>query len=219
MRINRYVSLATGLARRKVDLLISSQKVKVNDQFAQLGQNIEDLDIVKLDDQILKLPITKLLIAINKPPGYVVSRTGQGSQTIYDLLPKKYYQLKPIGRLDKDSRGLLLLTNDGDYAFQLTHPSFKKPKIYQVVLDRNLDLSSNIKIKNGVKLKDGLSKMNIRKLADKTYELELSEGRNRQIRRTFKALGYNVLDLDRLSFGKYKKGSLELGEYRIIDTI
>ncbi len=219
MRINRYVSLATGLARRKVDLLISSQRIKVNDQFAQLGQNIEDIDTVKLDDQILKLPTSKLLIAINKPPGYVVSRTGQGSKTIYDLIPKDYHQLKPIGRLDKDSRGLLLLTNDGDYAFKLTHPSFKKPKIYQVVLDRNLDPLSTIRIKDGVKLKDGFSKMNIRKLTDKAYELELSEGRNRQIRRTFKALGYNVLDLDRQSFDKYQKGSLRLGEYRIIDTI
>lgn len=219
MRINRYVSLATGLARRKVDLLISSQRIKVNNQFAQLGQNIEDIDIVKLDNQILKLPVTKLLIAINKPPGYIVSRSGQGSKTIYDLIPKEYHQLKPIGRLDKDSRGILLLTNDGDYAFRVTHPSFKKPKIYQVVLDRVLDPSSTIKIENGVKLKDGLSKMNIKKLADKTYEIELSEGRNRQIRRSFKALGYNVLDLDRLSFDKYQKGSLRLGEYRIIDTI
>ena len=219
MRINRYIALATGLGRRKVDVLINTKQVMVNSKNAIIGQNINAKDNVYLNGDLLNLPNRKILLALNKPPGFVVSRLGQNNKTIYDLLPKVYHILKPIGRLDKDSSGLLLLTNDGDLAFRLTHPNFEKDKVYIVHLDKILTHQDLLKVQNGILLSDGISKLKITVLGINKYKITLSEGRNRQIRRTFEKLGYKVEDLDRTTFDKYKKDNIKLGEYKIIDTI
>src|SRR5690606_28032606 len=131
-------------------------------------------------------------IMLNKPVGYVVSRAGQGSRTIYDLLPPEYHHLKPIGRLDKDSSGLLLLTNDGQLAQDLTHPQYQKIKIYEVELNipplqPHRETSSN----HGVELDHGNSRLILDPLEDdggRSWRFTMHEGRNRQIRRTFAAL-------------------------------
>src|SRR5690606_37238412 len=101
-------------------------RVTVNEHRAYIGQTVQLNDVVTLDGQVLNLPESHTTIMLNKPPGYVCSREGQGSKTIYKLLPEKYHSLKPVGRLDKNSSGLLLLTDDGELANRLTHPSFKK---------------------------------------------------------------------------------------------
>ena len=144
---------------------------------------------------------------MNKPRGYVCSRKKQGeNETIYAILPKKYHSLKPVGRLDKDSSGLLLLTNDGDFAFRMTHPKFRKIKEYLVELDAPLaPLHQQMIADFGINLPDGKSQLGLERLDDerKKWKVSMSEGRNRQIRRTFAAVGYEVCKLHRMVFGAY----------------
>lgn len=229
MRINKFVAAASGLSRRAADIAIHVGRVKVNGQIAETGQDTAPDDIVTLDNDILHLPERNITIMLNKPAGYVCSRNGQGSPTIYDLLPEQYKELKPVGRLDKDSSGLLLLTNDGELAHQLTHPSFQKLKIYEVELDQSVASADLEHLKRGVWLDDGLSRLSIQKLVtskqqragqeilvpDSSLLVAMTEGRNRQIRRTFEALGYTVVELKRMQFGDYALGTISEGEFRV----
>jgi len=238
MRINKYVAQATGLSRRKADELIARGDVTVNGQQPSAGQDVTAVDEIKLGSTSLKLS-EKVTIMLNKPVGYVVSRDGQGSRTIYDLLPAEYQQLKPVGRLDKNSSGLLLLSNDGDLAQTLTHPSHQKTKVYEVTLYKPLTSEDKAKIERGVQLEDGLSKLTVipsvaeesrdkstRGLStpphgsgrdDISWTVTMHEGRNRQIRRTFAALGYRVTHLHRTHFGEYALNGLSPG--KITETL
>ncbi len=218
MRINVYIAQVTGLSRRGADKVIREGRVSINGRTASIGETVQNNDTLELDGKRLQMPQASTLIALNKPRGYVVSRKGQGAKTIYDLLPKKYYRLKPVGRLDKDSSGLLLLTDDGKLAQALAHPRSQKNKIYIVNLNLPLgDIDKNF-LSNGVELEDGLSKLGISGLsADrKTMTITISEGRNRQIRRTFAALNYNVNSLHRIQFGEYDLNGLQSGEFTTI---
>ena len=184
------------------------------------GALVHPDDAVTLDGKALSLPEETMTIMLNKPAGYVVSRDGQGSKTIYDLLPPELHNLKPIGRLDKDSSGLLLLTNDGNLAHQLTHPSFQKVKIYEVELDKPLEpLHRQMISDHGIALEDGVSKLQLERLEegqDKKWRVTMHEGRNRQIRRTFAALGYTVTKLHRTHFGTYSLNHLSPGTYKAL---
>src|SRR3989344_6109042 len=171
MRINKYVALANGMSRREADTAIEQGRVSINGQPPTPGQQIREEDTVTLDSLPITTAVKTQTIILNKPVGYVVSRDGQGSKTIYDLLPKEFHNLKPVGRLDKDSSGLLLLTNDGKLAHELTHPSFQKEKVYEVVLDKLLADTDRHRIESGVTLEDGLSKLKLeRKGMDSAYE-------------------------------------------------
>jgi 23S rRNA pseudouridine2605 synthase len=154
---------------------------------------------------------------LNKPVGYVCSRDGQGSQTVYDLLPSGLHSLKSVGRLDKDSSGLLLLTNDGNLAHQLTHPSFQKTKVYQVSLDKPLQpLHRQLISDHGIQLDDGVSQLELERLTDgddTQWRVRMHEGRNRQIRRTFESLGYDVRRLHRTGFGEFALSGLAMGHF------
>jgi 23S rRNA pseudouridine2605 synthase len=221
MRINKYIAQATGLSRRTADAAIAAGRVKINGQSALTGVDVGSNDQVSLDDRPLSTSAPLVTIIVNKPTGYVVSRDGQGSRTIYDLLPPQLHHLKPVGRLDKDSSGLLLLTNDGQLANELTHPRYAKQKVYQVTLDKPLQpLHQQMISDHGVQLADGASKFLIisqPKADPNSYELHLGEGRNRQIRRTFAALGYTVTTLHRTSFGPYSLlPGLKAGQYDYI---
>lgn len=219
MRINRFIATATGVSRRKIDTAISQGQVSVNGKPASLGQIISDEDLVVYNGRELRLAQETHLqtIILNKPVGYVCSRNGQGNHTIYDLLPKGLHSLKPVGRLDKDSSGLLLLTNDGELAHQLTHPSFQKTKRYEITLDKPLDTVHQHMISDvGIQLNDGLSQLVLTQLSVQnktTWKVSMHEGRNRQIRRTFAALGYSVIQLHRTNFGPYSLNTLPLGAY------
>jgi 23S rRNA pseudouridine2605 synthase len=175
---------------------------------------VEDTDKVTLNGELLNLPVGKTTLILNKPIGYVVSRRGQGSETIYTLLPKKYTNLNPVGRLDKDSSGLLILSDDGQLVFELSHPSFNKKKIYEVILDKPLKESDIQKLAIGVKVEDYISKLSVQKLSGNKIIVSMSEGRNRQIRRTLLALGYVVTGLNRTNFGEFSLGNLQPGEYQ-----
>lgn len=216
MRINRFVAGATDLSRRSADAAIAEGRVTVNGKPAEAGYEVGASDTVQLDGKALSLPRTAATIMLNKPAGYVCSRTGQGSRTVYELLPADLHRLNPVGRLDKDSSGLLLLTADGDLANRLTHPRYQKEKIYEVRLDRALSDEDAARIREGVVLEDGPSKLGVSSTG-KDITVTMSEGRNRQIRRTFAALGYEVTRLRRVSFGGYKLGSLQEGRYNRVD--
>ncbi len=219
MRLNRYIAQSTGLSRRKADELLSQNRIKINNIVATIGDIANENDIITLDDKILSLPKKQTVLMLNKPIGYTVSRNGQGSKTIYNLLPKKYHDLKPIGRLDKNSSGLLLLTNNGNLAFELTHPKYQKIKTYQILLNKNLTPLHHQIINNyGVNLEDGLSKLTLIKTKDnnKEWTVKMSEGRNKQIRRTFSSLGYKIITLHRTTFGQYNLNNLPIGQFEII---
>lgn len=217
MRINKFVAASTGLSRRRADQLIANKDITINNEPVEAGYNVRPGDTVRLDSKVLIPRKEKVTILLHKPVGYVCSRKGQGSKTIYDLLPKELHHLKPVGRLDKDSSGLLLLTSDGELAHQLTHPSFKKEKIYEIELDKELTPANFEKItKQGVELEDGQSTFALDYINNQNFawKVTMSEGRNRQIRRTFAALGYTVAKLHRTQFGSYTLDSVQPGQYQ-----
>lgn len=219
-RLNKYIALHLGLSRREGDIYIEKKRVTINDVTATLGARVLPGDIVKVDGKRIG-EVSFEYLAFHKPVGYVSSRRAQGdAPTLYSLLPEKYHALKPVGRLDKDSSGLLLLTNDGDFAYKMTHPRFYKVKIYEVQLDHPLEpLHQQMISDYGVSLEDGVSKFMIEKIRDEagkmTYKITMSEGRNRQIRRTFATLGYTVTKLHRTHFGDYSLGDMPSGRYEL----
>lgn len=214
MRINKFLAQATGLSRRAADAAIEAGEVHVNGVLPQVGHHISPTDTVTWKGRAVQTQ-AYVTIMFNKPAGLVCSRNGQGSDTIYDLLPPIYHALKPVGRLDKYSSGLLLLTNNGNLADQLTHPRYAKTKVYQIRLNRPLEPLHQQMISDiGIQLQDGPSKLQLEKLSDDriNWTVRMQEGRNRQIRRTFEALGYTVKTLHRTHFGTYELGNLESGK-------
>lgn len=180
-------------------------------------KTLDKNDKVCYNGSIISPSVSYVYLGLHKPTGYVCSRKRQGEfPTVFELLPPQYQSLKTVGRLDKDSSGLILLTNDGDFAFQMTHPKFQKTKLYEVQLDQPLAPLHQQEIADfGIKISDGVSKMGLEKLSDdrKTWRVTLQEGRNRQIRRTFGALGYSVVRLHRTQFGPYQLNDLPEGEF------
>lgn len=200
------------MSRRAADKAIVNGRVSVNEELAHVGAQIQPEDIISLDGKTISPSVELKTVVLHKPTGYICSRDGQGSKTIYDLLPKALHHLKPVGRLDKNSSGLLLLTNDGQLAQQLTHPSFSKNKIYKVTLRKDLDKKDQDQIEKGVNLEDGISKLQLNGKHTQ-WTVTMQEGRNRQIRRTFEKLGYDVIKLHRVQFGTYKLELLPEGEH------
>lgn len=218
MRLNKYIALATGISRREADDLIASGVVAVNGEQAKLGEPVDGNAKVAVRGQSVQLPESRTVIVLNKPVGYVCSRNAQakGVQTVYTLLPDKYKKLKTIGRLDKDSSGLIMLTDDGDLAFRLTHPKFAKTKQYLVTIDKALEPLHQQMINDfGVNLPDGRSQLGLEKLNDnrREWRVVMHEGRNRQIRRTFAALGYAVIKLHRTNFDNISLSGLKPGKF------
>lgn len=217
VRLNKFLAERLGLSRRQADDAIQAGKALVNDAPAVLGVRIDKNDKVCYNGVIIPFDVGYLYVGLNKPVGYVCSRRAQGEfPTIYELLPEKYRDLKTVGRLDKDSSGLILLTNDGDFAFKMTHPSFAKTKIYEVELDRALEPLHQQEISDfGIEIGDGVSRLGLTRLDDsrRRWRVEMREGRNRQIRRTFGALGYMVAKLHRTAFGPYLLEGLGEGEF------
>lgn len=222
-RLNKYLALVLGISRREADELIAQGKVSIAGKTASLGAQFLGGSEIKVSGRVVsETPVIKRLIMLHKPVGYVSSRRSQGSsQTIYDLLPDDFRVLKPVGRLDRDSSGLLLLTNDGDFAHRMTHPSFRKTKVYRIKLDRDLEHLHQQMISDfGINLEDGHSQLSLMIASDKTRKewwVTMHEGRNRQIRRTFAALGYTVTRLHRTEFGNYSLGDLKRGAYRELE--
>ena len=222
-RLNKFLALQLGISRRQADELIEKGRISINGKTAQLGERFKAGDEIKLGEKIIsKTREEKKYVIFNKPRGYVCSRKKQcENETIYAILPKEFSVLKPVGRLDKDSSGILLLTNDGDFAFQMTHPKFRKVEEYLISLDTPLQPIHQQMIADfGINLPDGKSQLGLERLDDsrKNWKVIMSEGRNRQIRRTFSAIGYKVEELHRTVFGSYiLPKDLNFGDFRKIE--
>ncbi len=223
VRLNKYLALHAGVSRREADEFVLRGRVTVNGKTAVNGMQISPTDSVELDEKPLNKTTELIYLKLHKPVGFVCSRKAQGdNQTIYDLLPSEYHSLKSVGRLDRDSSGIILLTNDGDFAHNMTHPSFHKVKQYDVVLDRPLEpLHQQMVGDIGIDLDDGKSQLTLERQSDDrtAWKVTMSEGRNRQIRRTFAALGYTVTKLHRTDFGPYNLGHTAPGTFEITSKL
>jgi len=233
MRLNKYLSEHTLLSRRKADIAIAEGRVAVNGNMPQVGQQVTNEDSVELDGRNVnssKATEKIIIILLNKPIGYVCSKNGQGSRTVYSLLPKEYQRLNIAGRLDKDSSGLVVLTNDGELLNELTHPSNNKKKIYEVIVDKELSEQDIELLKTGVEIGEKIpskfvsiarSKLEVTHPSSLipetyTYEVVLQEGRNRQIRKMLNKLHVSVESLHRKSMGQFSSDGLNKSKYKII---
>ncbi|MEI7689929.1 MAG: pseudouridine synthase [Candidatus Saccharibacteria bacterium] len=220
LRLNKHLALSMGISRREADNLIDKGSVRINDQAATLGARFSDGDIITVNGHKIAAKTEYQYLVMNKPVGYVCSRRQQGEHpTIYELLPPEFYNLKTVGRLDRDSSGIIILSNDGDFTYQMTHPSFNKTKVYNVRLENDLaPLHQQMISDHGITLEDGVSKLQLERMNDtdrKSWVVTMHEGRNRQIRRTFGSLGYTVDKLHRTNFGNYTLGDLKPGKFQV----
>lgn len=219
MRLNKFIAQSGVCSRRKADELILAGKVKVNDKIIkELGLIInEKIDLVKVNEERIKPETEKIYLAVNKPVGYLSSaKTWQG-ESILNLIEVDQ-RVYPVGRLDKDSSGLLILTNDGDFAYQLTQTKFGHEKEYEVVFDRNLR-PEDIKIFQSGMIIDGqkIQPIKVMKVKGNQANLILKEGINRQIRRMAESRRYQVLSLKRIRIGRFLLGDLKEGESKKIN--
>lgn len=220
MRLNKFVAHAGICARRQAAELVKQGHVKVNGKVElSPAYLVQPADKVTFKGKPLKLEEKKVYILMNKPKDVITTASDEkGRKTVLDLLKNKVKErVFPVGRLDRMTTGLLLLTNDGDLAQHLAHPSFKVKKIYYVVLDKILPEPDLERIRKGVELEDGLATVDgIDYVGEKKNEIgiELHIGRNRIIRRIFEHLGYKVLKLDRTYYAGLTKKDLPRGHFR-----
>lgn len=226
MRINKYLAEKGIASRRHADEIISAGRVTVNGVIATLGVNVEEGDEVCLDGQILSTSEKKEEYYImNKPKGVVCTVSDdRGRKTVMDLLPEGVGRVFPVGRLDYATEGLLILTNDGDLAFRLTHPATEIPKTYMAKIEGTITEKDLNPIRSGVELDGVLTKKCKAHIVEtnKAYtkvHVTITEGRNRQVRRMFEAIGKNVEFLKRVSIGQLKLKGLDRGEIRPLTEI
>ncbi len=220
VRLNKYLSNAGICSRREADVFIQTGVVTVNGNvITEMGYKVKPGDVVRYDGQTINAE-TKRYVLLNKPKGFITTMDDpQGRKTVMTIVKKACKErIYPVGRLDKETTGLLLFTNDGDLAKKLTHPRHKASKIYHVELDKRVDPLDLEKMKAGILLEDGTTvydKAEFVKGSD-GFEVgvELHSGKNRIVRRTFESLGYKVLKLDRVMFGGLTKKDLPRGMYR-----
>ncbi len=219
VRLNKLIANSGVCSRREADKLIAKGKITVNGKVvSKLGFKVLPTDDVKFGNQHLK-PQKSVYVLLNKPKGFITtSRDPQNRKTVMDLISKATSErLFSVGRLDRNTMGLLLFTNDGDLAKKLSHPSHKIKKIYQVDLDRALTKPDLEKIITGFELEDGIFNIdNISIISDdkKTIGIELHIGKNRIVRRIFEHLGYTVKKLDRSVYAGLTKKDLPRGKWR-----
>lgn len=222
-RLNKYLSQSGLGSRRSVEALISSGRVSINGKkVTALGTLVEPGDRVALDGSPVKHREDHHYIILHKPRGYVTTlHDDRGRLTVMDLIPEKYRRagVFPVGRLDRDTSGLLLFTNDGDLAFRLTKPRFHVAKEYEVVLDRPLEDADRTSIARGVyihqlELKTGPAQVECMDETRLRVRVTLTEGKNRQIRYTFLNLGYKVKSLERTAYGILSLRRLKKGAHR-----
>ncbi len=222
LRLNKFLANAGICSRREADEFIQAGVVTVNGQVVtELGTKILRTDEVKFHDQPVKIE-KKVYVLLNKPKDYVTtSDDPQQRKTVMDLVKNACLErIYPVGRLDRNTTGVLLLTNDGDLASKLTHPKYLKKKIYHVFLDKNVTAHDLQQIADGIQLEDGEIKADDVQYASPTDKkqvgIEIHSGKNRIVRRIFEALGYRVQKLDRVQFAGLTKKNLKRGDWRYL---
>lgn len=222
VRLNRYIANAGICSRRQADLYILAGLVSVNGKVIdKLGTKVNPGDKVSFNRKVIK-DEKKVYILMNKPKDCVTTVDDPGAKfTVMDILGKKFAErVYPVGRLDRDTTGILLLTNDGNLTQRLTHPSYNKKKIYHVFLDKNLTHADLVKISKGLVLEDGTIQPDAVHYADRIDKsqvgIELHSGKNRIVKRIFEAVGYKILKLDRVYFAGLTKKGLNRGQWRFM---
>jgi len=222
-RLNQYIAKSGVCSRRKADLLIQFKRIKVNGSLiTKLGHKVSENDVVELDGKKLIIQSYQYVV-LNKPKGYITTvKDEKGRKTVMDLISCNFNErMFPVGRLDKNTTGVLLLTNDGDLSQKLIHPKNKVEKMYHVFLNKKIKEDDYLKIKKGVILDDGfiqVDKINVVNNSDqKELVLSLHSGRNRIVRRIFEFLTYKVTKLDRISFAGISKKKIQRGKYRFLN--
>lgn len=219
LRLNKYIANSGVCSRREADQLIADGKIKVNGSvISEMGYKVKRVDKVEYQGKVL-VPETFQYVLLNKPTDFITTMSDpQGRNTVMNLIKTACEErIYPVGRLDRNTTGLLLFTNDGDLAKKLTHPSHEIKKIYQVTIDKaitNVDFDAILK---GVPLEDGIA--NVTEIAvispdKKTLGLEIHIGKNRVVRRIFEHFGYSVVKLDRVMFGPLTKKNISRGKWR-----
>ncbi|MCX8478168.1 MAG: hypothetical protein RL138_813 [Bacteroidota bacterium] len=224
VRLNKFLAHAGIAARRKADMMIEQGLVSVNGLVVrEMGYRVKPDDIIRYKDKVIKQKTNFVYILLNKPSGYITTTTDDRERRtvmefVADATKERVY---PVGRLDRQTTGLLLLTNDGDLAQQLSHPSHKVEKVYQVQLDRPLTPKDEEAIRNGLKLEDGVAIVDDLAFIKASNRAELGIvihiGRNRIVRRIFEHLGYTVEKLDRTVYAGMTKRLLPRGKYRLLN--
>ncbi len=218
MKLNQYIAKATGISRREASEKLKAGSVRVNNRVAEFWEDIDiEHDVVLLGGEKITLPQKTTTILLNKPVGYVTTRSDKYSKKIVmDLLPKNLQHLKPVGRLDADSEGLLILTDDGDKIYEWTHPKFEHEKEYVLTLKNNVTEGLIQKFKKGVKLKEGIASADeIEKISNKELRVVIHQGWNRQLRRMTEKCGNEVSTLKRIRMGDIKLGDLRSSKFKI----
>lgn len=221
MRLNKYVALCGVAARRKASEIIQAGEVTVNGEVVtEAGRRILPTDVVRHKGAILK-PVEKMIyILLNKPKGYITTVTDdRGRKTVMDLVSRTVKErIFPVGRLDRDTTGLLVLTNDGDLSQKLSHPSYRIKKFYHVGLDKPLTKNDMEAIAKGIELEDGIAEVDAINYVEGAKKdevmVEIHIGKNRIVRRIFESLGYELTRLDRVYYGGLTKKDLPRGDYR-----
>lgn len=219
-RINKAVADRCEVSRRKADMMIQEGRVTVNGKRAQLGMMVKDDDDIRLDgSQTVHESHQRVVIALNKPVGYMTTMDQTKKDTVMDLVYWNDGRLFPVGRLDVESSGLILLTNDGELANRLMHPKFEHEKEYDVEVDRVLEESDLLQLRHGVAIEGGKTKpAKVLRISDRRFRIIIKEGRNRQIRKMCEALRYHVLKLQRIRIGGIELGKLKAGMWRTLTT-
>ena len=222
VRLNKYIASCGFCSRRKADEYIEAGKVKVNGEvITELGFIINTKDTVEINNKTVK-PEVYTYIRYYKPAGYITTMNDEkGRKTIYNILPEEVRHLKPVGRLDKDSTGLLILTNDGDFINEMAHPSVKVPKIYRVTAQGKLNLNDLTLMEKGIEIEKGQIAYAYARIVDfenknTILEIMLYQGLNRQIRKMLDCLGHPVISLKRLSMGPVDLQGLKKGQFKYL---
>ena len=219
IRLNKYLSQSGICSRRDADKLIEKGRIKVNGKVIKtLGEKISPKDRVEFDNKAVA-PEKKTYILLNKPKDFITSlKDDRGRKTVMSLLGKLNQRVFPVGRLDRNTTGLLLLTNDGELAQSLSHPKFEVHKLYHVILNNNVSSKHLSKIKEGLELEDGPIKADeiahVENESKKHVGIAIHSGRNRIVRRVFEYLGYKVEKLDRVIYAGLTKKDLPRGKWR-----
>jgi 23S rRNA pseudouridine2605 synthase len=216
MRLNRFLALAGVASRRGAEAFIRGGRVTVNGKVtSDLAVQVSPADQVRVDGRTVRAQ-GFVYVLLNKPEGYLTTRSDDRKRkTIYDLLPRGLPKLAHVGRLDLESEGLLLLTNDGELALQLTHPRYKLRKEYLVTLDREFDMADLPKVRQGIYLAEGRARFDeLHKIDSDQVRVVLTQGIKRQVRRVLASLGYRVRRLQRIRIGPLMAGGLKAGQFR-----
>jgi len=212
MRINKYLASCGVCSRREADEMVTGGRVTINGvRVTELGTQILDTDIVAVDGKKIALQQKKVYIIMNKPKTYITTCSDEkGRKTVMDLLPKDIGRVFPVGRLDYDTEGLLLLTNDGDFALHVTHPKNNIQKVYIASVDQAVTTGQVLELLNHAD--------SVKKLDDTTLEIIIHSGKNRVVRKMLSSVGLDVKRLKRIAIGSLQLGNLKPGEIIRLNT-